>query len=75
MESGRPHGKPVFVDDSGRRCGIVRSIGRLLVAVTVVIVALSAIALSVSPTVANATPPTHAVSSATVMNGSVAHDP
>lgn len=75
MEPGRAQSKPVFVDDSGRRCWIVRSIGRLLVAASVVMIALSALALSVSPTVAASTPRSNAVAAPTVKTGSVPHGP
>jgi hypothetical protein len=44
---------PVFVDDSGRRRGIVRAIGWLLATATAVAVALSLVALTVSPSVAS----------------------
>ena len=43
---------PVFVDDSGRRWWIVRVAGWVLTTAAVVAVVLSAVALSVSPSVA-----------------------
>jgi len=74
MEPGRGR-KPVFVDDSGRRCWIIRNVGRLLVAAAFVFTILSAFAFTVSPTVAASTPRSPAVPASTVTIGSVAHDP
>ena len=75
MEPGRARGKPVFVDDSGRRCWIVRSVGRLLVAAAIAVVSLTAIVCTVSPTVAASTPRSHVVSASPVTFSSVAADP
>jgi hypothetical protein len=52
MNTTRETRAPVFVDDSGRRWWIVRTIGWLLTTVALVAVALSAVALSVTPSVA-----------------------
>jgi hypothetical protein len=48
--------RPVFVDDSGRRCSIVRNLGRAIAAVAVGFVALGAAALTVSPSVSASRP-------------------
>jgi hypothetical protein len=57
MSTTRELRAPVFVDDSGRRWWIVRAIGWLLSTATVVAVALSILALSVSPSVASTAHP------------------
>jgi hypothetical protein len=43
--------RPIFVDDSGRRCSIVRVFGRVVAVASVGLVALSAAAFTVSPSV------------------------
>ena len=56
MESFTGHGRPVFVDETGRRCTIVRSVGRLIAVATIGFVGLGSAALSVSPSVARPVP-------------------
>jgi hypothetical protein len=72
MNTAREARAPVFVDDSGRRWWIVRMIGWLLATTTVVAVALSVVALSVSPSVASTAHPAHTTPEARLSVGAVA---
>jgi hypothetical protein len=64
MEPTSPDAPPVFVDDSGRRCWIVRILGRLIATATIGFVVLVGVAVGGSPSVdlasAPATPAVHA---------------